>query len=296
MEQTLKRSINFNTKVTAMEEVQDGKYVAITVEDENGNVTKVPTDFSIVISTPPLARLSVMDLSGVDLSYAQWNSIRELQYNIAVKVNRITNFRLTRLDGGLIIALQVGIRFSKNWWADLPNPIVGGVSYTDLPIRTVVYPSYPANGTKSSVLMVSYCWMQDAQRLGALMNGDGTAKPELFDIVIRDLALMHGKNESELYELFDPTDTGNYFAWSWLQNPLTMGNVLLINIGFKLFRPFFRGLLICIITGSYAEFGPQQFSDQIYPAITQPAARGKLIFAGEATSSVHGYVFRSFID
>ena len=95
MEQTLKRSINFNTKVTAMEEVQDRKYVAITVEDENGNVTKVPTDFSIVISTPPLARLSVMDLSGVDLSYAQWNSIRELQYNIAVKVNRITKFLLT---------------------------------------------------------------------------------------------------------------------------------------------------------------------------------------------------------
>ena len=87
------------------------------------------------------------------------------------------------------------------------------------------------------MLMVSYCWMQDAQRLGALMNGDGTAKPELFDIVIRDLALMHGKTESELYELFDPTDTGNYFAWSWLQNPLTMGNVLLIIFGLQAVSP-----------------------------------------------------------
>ena len=35
-----------------------------------------------------------------------------------------------------------------------------------------VYPSYPETGKKSNVLIVSYCWTQDAERLGALINED----------------------------------------------------------------------------------------------------------------------------
>jgi len=80
--------------------------------------------YSAVISTVPLPRLSLMDLTGVGIAgagssanYAQWSAIRELQYGPAVKV---------------------GIRFNTPWWeTNLPKPIHGGQSYTDLPLRTM---------------------------------------------------------------------------------------------------------------------------------------------------------------
>ena len=56
--------------------------------------------------------------------------------------------------------------------------------------------------------------------MGALMNGDGTAKPELIDLVFRDLSAVHGIPVEELLGFY----TGEYFAWDWLHNPLTMGS------------------------------------------------------------------------
>ena len=91
-------------------------------------------------------------------------------------------------------------------------------------IRSSVYPSYPKDATPgeiSKALIVSYAWTQDAERLGALMNGDGTAQPELVDIVFRDLAAVHGVTVEWLEQFYTP---GNYFAWDWNHDPLTMGS------------------------------------------------------------------------
>jgi len=148
----------------------------------------------------------------------------------------------------------------RPWWqAELG--IVGGQSFTDLPIQTIVYPSYPAGTEKSGTLIVSYCWTQDAERLGALIGRDGQAAPKLIQMVIRDLAAVHG---------IDPTDIPPFdhnkdvFAWDWTHDPKTMG--------------------------AYAFFGPGEFVDGIYGQICLPAAGGKLFFAGEATSSCHAWV------
>ena len=87
-----------------------------------------------------------------------------------------------------------------------------------------MYPSYPKDAKPeeiSKVLIVSYAWTQDAERLGALMNGDGTAKPELIEMVFRDLAAVHGVTVEWLEQFY--TD-GDYFAWNWYQDPLTMGS------------------------------------------------------------------------
>jgi len=203
--------------------------------------------YCAVISTVPLPRLSLMDLSGVSINsnYAQWSAIRELQYGPSIKV---------------------GIKFSTPWWETaLPQPIHGGQSYTDLPIRTTVYPSYPAGAAPanmSKVLIVSYCWTQDAERLGALMHGDGTAEQELIDLVFRDLAAVHGVTVDWLQQFYTP---GDYFAWDWLHDPLTMG--------------------------AFAFFGPGVYSaNDIYSEMLLPAANGKLFFAGEATSACHAWV------
>ena len=73
----------------------------------------------------------------------------------------------------------------------------------------------------SKALIVSYCWTQDAERMGALINGDGTVKPELLDVVFRDVAAVHGVTVEWLKQFYTP---GDYYAWDWLHDPLTMGS------------------------------------------------------------------------
>ena len=93
--------------------------------------------------------------------------------------------------------------------------------------RSSVYPSYPKDAAPENIskaLIVSYCWTQDAERMGALINGDGTGKPELIDLVFRDLAAVHGVTVEWLKQFYKD---GDYFAWDWLHDPLTMGSSFL---------------------------------------------------------------------
>ena len=46
-----------------------------------------------------------------------------------------------------------------------------------------------------------------------------------------------------------------------------------------------------VASGGFALFGPGVYENgDIFTEIIKPAANGKLFFAGEATSSCHGYV------
>ncbi|KAF9645107.1 amine oxidase [Thelephora ganbajun] len=242
LRQCAQEAVQFQSPVTAISEDTENNRMNISI-----NGIQSPQSYSAVISTVPLPRLSLVDLTGVNINanYGQWSAIRELQYGPAVKV---------------------GIKFSSPWWeTELPQPIHGGQSHTDLPLRTVVYPSYPKGATPenmSKVLIASYCWTQDAERLGALVNTDGTARPELIDLVFHDLAAVHGVTVEWLQQFYNP---GDYFAWDWLHDPLTMG--------------------------AFAFFGPGVYdSTDIYSEMLLPAANGKLFFAGEATSACHAWV------
>ena len=133
----------------------------------------------------------------------------------------------------------------------------------------------------SKTLIVSYGWTQDAERLGALINRDGTGKPGLIDLVFRDLAAVHGVTVDWLQKFYT---AGNYFAWDWLRDPLAIGS--------SFFVPLPAGVLtLMVISGGFAFFGPGVYeSGDIYNEILFPAANGKLFFAGEAASVCHGYV------
>ena len=103
----------FQSPVTAISE-DANKCMSISI-----NGTPSPQLYSAVISTVPLPRLSLMDLTGVNINsnYGQWSAIRELQYGPSIKV---------------------GIRFTAPWWeTELEKPIHGGQSFTDLPLRTM---------------------------------------------------------------------------------------------------------------------------------------------------------------
>ena len=85
-----------------------------------------------------------------------------------------------------------------------------------------MYPSYPEEGTKSKVLVTSYARLQDAQRLTALINPDGTAKPRLLDMIFYDLAAVHAV-EVDYIKRYYQNRKEDFFAWDWGQDPLAMG-------------------------------------------------------------------------
>jgi len=134
--------------------------------------------YSHVVSTIPLPILRTIDMTGSKLDLIQENALRQLQYGPSIKI---------------------GILFTENWWTigkdkdGAPFNIVGGQSTTDLPIRTIVYPSHGANTDEpSKTLIASYCWTSDAERLGAwFQSGDQTDNERLKELVLKNLAAVH---------------------------------------------------------------------------------------------------------
>ena len=90
------------------------------------------------------------------------------------------------------------------------------------------------------MLIASYCWTQDAERIGALIHSDGTAEPELMDLVFRDLAAVHGVQVCDITKYYQ----GEYFAWDWLHNPMTMGLFFFQATNSIHFNGYFRRLRI----------------------------------------------------
>lgn len=189
-----------------------------------------------------------MDLDGCDLSYMQRVAIRALNYDTSTKI---------------------ALKFESRWWEDPAimkgRAIVGGVSSTDIPIRTCVYPSYGLNcGTAApGVMLASYTWAQDAQRLGGLAQPKGSqADKELVELTLKNLSQLHGIPVTAFGKLVD------HYAYNWHNDPNARG--------------------------AFALFGPGQFGklgqNSLFASVKVPAAYGKLHLAGEATSVHHAWV------
>lgn len=103
----------FQSPVTAISRDAKKEVMRISI-----NGVQSSQEYSAVICTVPLPCLGLMDLTGANIhdKYAQWSAIRELQYGPALKI---------------------GLRFSSAWWETLPQPIHGGQSQTDLPLRAM---------------------------------------------------------------------------------------------------------------------------------------------------------------
>ncbi|RPA94806.1 hypothetical protein L873DRAFT_1792715 [Choiromyces venosus 120613-1] len=171
----------------------------------------------------------------------------------AKRLDYVQNQALRCLEYGP--AIKVGIKFKTRWWQQIPGfGMRGGVSSTDRPTRIVVYPSYGLDDPENAngVLIASYCWTQDASRLGALIKGKGTEEEKvLLDIIYKDLSEMHG-NDPQWYK----DQTVDYYAHDWYHDQYSIGG---------------------------------QFKN-LYPELTKPAAKGNLHFVGEATSAHHAWI------
>ena len=89
--------------------------------------------YSHIISTVPLPNFAMINTSKLDISTMQRNAIRQLQYGPSIKI---------------------GMLFTYPWWRDFKQ--IGGQSFTDMPVRTICYPSYDL-GKESNVLIANYC-------------------------------------------------------------------------------------------------------------------------------------------
>ncbi len=188
-------AITLNSFVTAIGLSQGGQSMDVATGDGKHH------RFSHVISTIPLPVLRTLDLSGSKLTPMQANALRQLNYGPSVKI---------------------GLEFKTAWWTTgsdkdgKPLNIVGGQTYTDRILRTVVYPSFGnVQAGQTTTLIASYCWTEDSERLAALIEKDGA---RLLKIVLKELAEIHNVTVEFLErELIDSK------SWSWTGDLYTMG-------------------------------------------------------------------------
>ncbi|KIK22552.1 hypothetical protein PISMIDRAFT_102233 [Pisolithus microcarpus 441] len=221
-----KDRIRFNSRVKA---ISRGESLAIT---------SVPHVYSHVISTLPLRVLRMINMRNAGMNFNQKNALRQLR------------------DGPCI---KIAIRFGRAWWTDELG-IVGGQTYTDLPICTIVYPSHGVDSdTPSTVLIASYCWKTtDADRLGSLATPE--QRDALKELVLDNLAEAHGHGIT--YEFLREQFRAMHVK-DWAHDANTMG--------------------------AFPMFGPGDF-DNLYASLTYPAADECLHFAGDVISPYHPWV------
>ncbi|KID72227.1 uncharacterized protein G6M90_00g104370 [Metarhizium brunneum] len=235
------------TKITAKGPME----VEIQVDTPHGKKTKC--QYKGLVNTTTLGCMRQMDISRAGLNYATKQALRSLGYGPSSKV---------------------AIKFKRAWWIhDLGTHGIkmGGLGYSDLSIRTCVYPSYniydDADGT--AVLLCSYTWQQDAERIGALLSSHPepekkvAEEAELKELLLRDLARLHRSEhmpEEELYKLVKDNYITHH-AHAWGSDPNT--------------------------AGAFAFFRPQQFT-KMWNKMIHPS--GDVVIAGEAASPHHAWV------
>ncbi|CAG8439743.1 9722_t:CDS:10, partial [Scutellospora calospora] len=168
-------NLKYNSEVYKLEKTDDGRNVKVYWKTNGMEESDV---FDRVVVTAPLGCVRHWDLPST-LSYDKRRVIRELDY----------------LNEGRIF-----LQFKSRFWEKSPLDtggiqttsnigIVGGTSSTDLPVRTVVYPSYyvglPENG--SGVLLASYTWDNDATKYSAY------TEEERFELALKDIVTLHGE-------------------------------------------------------------------------------------------------------
>lgn len=236
--------------------IKFGQRVSKLAYDNRTHRGKITTasdtwSYDAIFNSTTLSTLNLMDLTGVQgLPYGTKQAIRSLAYGPSAKV---------------------GMVFSDPWWRKLKsNPILsGGLGHSDLNIRTCVYPSYNVGSIsadeKEFVLLCSYTWQADADRIGSLMRPDGD-ESALINLVLQDLARMHASPEQpaeELLLIIKAAYNGKYYAHDWARDPNTAG-------AFAFFRP-----------GQFAELWPQ---------LNRNNATPNFYIIGEHASAHHAWV------
>ncbi|CAI2199934.1 14173_t:CDS:2, partial [Funneliformis geosporum] len=233
-----KMDLRYNSEVYKIEKTDNGEKVKVFWKSKGSKGNKEYEVFDRVIVTPPLGVVRHWDLPST-LSYGKRRAIRELNYAAAGKIF---------------------LQFKSRFWETNGQPttsgvgIVGGTTSTDLPVRTVVYPSYyqGISPNNTGVLLASYTWEKDATKYGPY------SEEEQFELALKDIVTLHG--EIALQEWIPGKDNNKAHYWP---NDKT------------------------VVGGAYAEFGPAQLG-----ALMESMMRSEdyIHWAGEHTDVFHAWI------
>lgn len=146
MQREVEDLIRFNARVTGLQQDDDG--VTITFEGDDGTET-VQADYCIC--TLPFSILGQLDHN---LSAPLSNVIDTMYYASSIKV---------------------GLEFDRRWWEE-DEHIFGGITYTDLPISLISYPSNDYFKSGPGVLLGAYSWGALSYQFNSLPPEDRVAR------------------------------------------------------------------------------------------------------------------------
>lgn len=173
--------IQYNAKVIDIH--QDERGVTATYEDSSAPGVKHSATADWCVCTIPL---SILDQIPMNVQPPMAEAIAAVPYAAAVKV---------------------GLQFKRRFWEE-DDDIYGGISYTDLPITNISYPSTGYHSSGKGVLLGAYIWGLDAMEFTALSPEQRVRR------ALEQGAQVHPQYRKE----FD-----NGVAVAWHRSPFTMG-------------------------------------------------------------------------
>lgn len=145
-----------------------------------------------------------------------FNVLRDLDTPHAWSAGKYEAVRMLKMTN----AVKIALGFRSRFW-ERPGPyslgMQGGQSNTDLPVRSVVYPSFGIGQPGPAYLLGSYCWENDADKFSHLNQ------EQMFELALRDVAHLHGDVAYQEY-------LGHGASVAWNQEALAGG-------GFAFFGP-----------------------------------------------------------
>lgn len=180
-EKEVKDLITYNSKVTKIEGGDTG--VTVTYVDSNGGTEEKTVSADYCICTIPFSVLGQIEHNfGSDMTAA----IDDVYYASSIKV---------------------GLEFKRRFW-EQDEHIYGGISYTDLPITLISYPSTEFFSDGPGVLLGAYSWGAASYQFNAIPSEERIEK-----------ALEYGsKIHSQYREEFS-----NGVSVAWHRVPWTLG-------------------------------------------------------------------------
>ncbi|KAL9567493.1 hypothetical protein ACKAV7_008443 [Fusarium commune] len=257
MRDKIKQPVQFSSQVEAInahpkdpDRRNPDKYVPITLSvDRMDPKTKTvkETDkkgYFAVFNSTTLGALQRMNLKDAGLLWGTKQAIRSLGYGASCKV---------------------AIKFKTAWWQEESFYIrKGGIAHTDLPLRVCVYPSYnikevEGNRERSAVLLVSYTWGQDAQRIGALISDKS---PEYETHHAYDW--YRDQNMSGAFAYFGPCQYSN--MWQEIIKPNAFGQLYMVGEAASSHHAWIVGALESVIRAVYVMLEGLNSQDPKYGA------------------------------
>jgi monoamine oxidase len=173
--------IRFNAKVTEIHQGDHG--VTVSYEDTQAPGSSLTARADWCVCTIPLSILSQIPMNvGTPMATA----IGAVPYASAVKV---------------------GLQFKRRFWEE-DDHIYGGITYTDLPIMNIGYPSTGYQSSGKGVLLGAYIWGLNAMEFTAMTPAERVQK-----------ALDYG---GQIHPQYKP-EFDNGVAVAWHRSPFTMG-------------------------------------------------------------------------